>query len=60
MEMHTGEPLFAGSSEVDQMMKIVEVLGMPPKEMLDIGPKTHKYFDKTEGEAFLRFLLTYY
>lgn len=50
MEMHTGEPLFAGSSEVDQMMKIVEVLGMPPKELLDAGPKTHKYFEKTEGE----------
>ncbi|EGT40575.1 CBN-MBK-1 protein [Caenorhabditis brenneri] len=52
VEMHTGEPLFAGSSEVDQMMKIVEVLGMPPKEMLDIGPKTHKYFDKTDDGIY--------
>uniref|UniRef100_A0A1I7TMY1 Dual specificity tyrosine-phosphorylation-regulated kinase mbk-1 n=1 Tax=Caenorhabditis tropicalis TaxID=1561998 RepID=A0A1I7TMY1_9PELO len=52
VEMHTGEPLFAGSSEVDQMMKIVEVLGMPPKEMLDIGTKTHKYFDKTEDGIY--------
>ncbi|CAI2358239.1 unnamed protein product [Caenorhabditis sp. 36 PRJEB53466] len=52
VEMHTGEPLFAGSSEVDQMMKIVEVLGMPPKEMLDIGPKAHKYFDKTEDGLY--------
>lgn len=52
VEMHTGEPLFAGSSEVDQMMKIVEVLGMPPKEMLDVGPKTHKYFDKTEDGIY--------
>lgn len=52
VEMHTGEPLFAGSSEVDQMMKIVEVLGVPPKEMLDIGPKTHKYFDKTEDGLY--------
>ncbi|CAJ0609505.1 unnamed protein product [Cylicocyclus nassatus] len=52
VEMHTGEPLFAGSSEVDQMMKIVEVLGMPPKELLDIGPKTHKYFEKTEDGVY--------
>ncbi|CAJ0949372.1 unnamed protein product, partial [Mesorhabditis belari] len=52
VEMHTGEPLFAGSSELDQMMKIVEVLGMPPKEMLDIGPKTKKYFDKTEDGVY--------
>ena len=49
VEMHTGEPLFAGSSEIDQMMKIVEVLGMPPRELLDQGPKTYKFFDKTEG-----------
>ncbi|RCN47414.1 kinase domain protein [Ancylostoma caninum] len=52
VEMHTGEPLFAGSSEVDQMMKIVEVLGMPPKELLDAGPKTHKYFEKTEDGVY--------
>lgn len=26
--MHTGEPLFAGGSEYDQMMKIVEVGGL--------------------------------
>lgn len=50
--MHTGEPLFAGSSELDQMMKIVEVLGMPPKELLDIGPKTNKYFGKTEDGVY--------
>ncbi|CAB3399977.1 unnamed protein product [Caenorhabditis bovis] len=52
VEMHTGEPLFAGSSELDQMMKIVEVLGMPPKEMLDAGPKTHEYFYKTQDGVY--------
>ena len=31
VEMHTGEPLFSGANEVDQMNKIVEVLGLPPK-----------------------------
>ncbi|XP_063439900.1 dual specificity tyrosine-phosphorylation-regulated kinase 1A-like isoform X4 [Mytilus trossulus] len=45
VEMHTGEPLFAGSNEFDQMMKIVEVLGMPPKNILDQAPKARKYFD---------------
>ncbi|KAK5974097.1 Protein kinase domain-containing protein, partial [Trichostrongylus colubriformis] len=34
------------------MMKIVEVLGMPPKELLDIGPKTQKYFGKTEDGVY--------
>ncbi|XP_037073079.1 serine/threonine-protein kinase minibrain-like [Pollicipes pollicipes] len=46
VEMHTGESLFSGANEVDQMNKIVEVLGMPPKAMLDQAPKTRKYFDK--------------
>ena len=35
VEMHTGEPLFSGANEVDQMNKIVEVLGLPPKHVLD-------------------------
>lgn len=35
VEMHTGEPLFSGANEIDQMNKIVEVLGMPPDHLLD-------------------------
>lgn len=46
VEMHTGEPLFSGANEVDQMNKIVEVLGMPPRQLLDQAHKTRKYFDK--------------
>ena len=45
VEMHTGEPLFTGSNESDQMNKIVEVLGMPPKHILSQGHRTIKYFD---------------
>ena len=55
VEMHTGEPLFSGANEVDQMNKIVEVLGMPPKAMLDQAHKTKKYFDKLpDGTYVLR------
>lgn len=32
--------------QVDQMNKIVEVLGVPPSHMLDVAPKARKYFDK--------------
>ncbi|XP_069796084.1 dual specificity tyrosine-phosphorylation-regulated kinase 1B-like isoform X2 [Narcine bancroftii] len=46
VEMHTGEPLFSGSNEVDQMNKIVEVVGIPPTHMLEQAPKARKYFDK--------------
>lgn len=47
VEMHTGEPLFAGQNEVDQMMKIIEVLGMPPQQLLKQAQRTGKFFDKT-------------
>ncbi|KAL2763220.1 dual specificity tyrosine-phosphorylation-regulated kinase 1B isoform p66 [Daubentonia madagascariensis] len=49
VEMHTGEPLFSGSNEVDQMNRIVEVLGIPPAPMLDQAPKARKYFERLPG-----------
>ena len=35
-----------GLLQFDQMMKIVEVLGLPPQHLLDQSPKARKYFDK--------------
>lgn len=60
VEMHTGEPLFPGNSEFDQMMKIVEVLGMPAKYILDSAPKTRKFFEKDETSKlyYLFFLIS--
>ncbi|XP_065207977.1 serine/threonine-protein kinase minibrain isoform X2 [Planococcus citri] len=55
VEMHTGEPLFSGANEVDQMNKIVEVLGLPPKHLLDQAHKTKKYFEKLpDGSYFIK------
>jgi dual specificity tyrosine-phosphorylation-regulated kinase 1 len=34
-EMHTGEPLFSGSDQFDQMQKIVKLLGMVPVHMIE-------------------------
>ena len=31
VEMHTGEPIFNGKNEVDQMRKIIAMKGMPPR-----------------------------
>lgn len=53
VEMHTGEPLFSGSNEIDQMNKIVEVLGMPPKHILDQAHKTRKFFDKLSDGSYV-------
>uniref|UniRef100_A0A1I7Z502 Dual specificity tyrosine-phosphorylation-regulated kinase mbk-1 n=1 Tax=Steinernema glaseri TaxID=37863 RepID=A0A1I7Z502_9BILA len=53
VEMHTGEPLFAGSSEFDQMMKIVEVLGVPNDQLLEAAPKVNKFFEKNEDGQYV-------
>jgi len=34
VEMHTGEPLFSGADQSDQMRKLVDVLGMPSDELI--------------------------
>lgn len=34
VEMHTGEPLFGGSNQQDQMCRIIDILGMPPLSMI--------------------------
>lgn len=50
--MHTGEALFAGTCEHDQMMRIIEVLGMPPNHMIEAAPaeKRNKFFEKGDGK----------
>ena len=58
VEMHTGEPIFAGRSEADQMSKIHEVFGLPPREMIENSTKAKKFFNvtrlKTENVYTLR------
>uniref|UniRef100_A0A1I7VZ14 Dual specificity tyrosine-phosphorylation-regulated kinase mbk-1 n=1 Tax=Loa loa TaxID=7209 RepID=A0A1I7VZ14_LOALO len=55
VEMHTGEALFAGTCEHDQMMRIIEVLGMPPNHMIEAAPaeKRNKFFEKDDGGNYL-------
>lgn len=53
LEMHTGEPLFSGANEVDQVNKIVEVLGLPPKHVLDQSSKAKKYFHKLQDGSYV-------
>jgi len=40
VEMHTGEPLFSGADQLDQMRKLVDVLGMPPDSMIEAADST--------------------
>ncbi|XP_035636001.1 dual specificity tyrosine-phosphorylation-regulated kinase 1A-like isoform X2 [Oncorhynchus keta] len=52
VEMHTGEPLFSGANEIDQINKIVEVLGVPPNYILDQAPKARKFFEKISDSTW--------
>ncbi|KAK4871680.1 hypothetical protein RN001_015804 [Aquatica leii] len=49
VELCTGKPLFPGFDEVDQINKIVEVLGFPSKIMLDYGIKSKRFFKETKN-----------
>lgn len=47
-ELHTGDPIFNGRSEADQVMMITEMFGMPPDAMLEKARKTSAYFVRNE------------
>lgn len=48
IELHTGEPVFAGENELDQLSKITEVLGLPPDEMVLRSPRAKLFFSFTK------------
>jgi dual specificity protein kinase YAK1 len=60
-ELFLGLPLFPGSSEYDQMRKIVAILGEPPSWMIDMGKNAKAFFEKNEdtGGYKLKSLETY-
>ena len=54
VEMHTGQPLFNGKNEAEQIWKICDVLGLPPDHMIrNAGPKSKvKSLFKLEGGKY--------
>ncbi|SGY13742.1 BQ5605_C010g05961 [Microbotryum silenes-dioicae] len=50
VELFLGLPLFPGTSEFNQITRIVEMLGMPPNHMLDKGKQTMHFFDQYADE----------
>lgn len=48
VELHTGEPIFGGLDQVDQMARIIAYMGMPPITMIDASPGSVRglFFDK--------------
>ncbi|KAG0302110.1 Homeodomain-interacting protein kinase 3 [Linnemannia gamsii] len=49
-ELFLGLPLFPGSSEYNQLSRIVEMLGMLPTYMLEIGKTAHEFFEQVRPE----------
>ncbi|GAA5885888.1 hypothetical protein JCM5296_000177 [Sporobolomyces johnsonii] len=50
VELFLGLPLFPGTSEFNQITRIVEMLGMPPDNMLDKGKQTSHFFETHADE----------
>ena len=46
VELFLGLPLFPGSSEYNQISRIVEMLGVPPVYMIEVGKSAHQYFER--------------
>ncbi|CAO3588214.1 unnamed protein product [Absidia cylindrospora] len=45
-ELFLGIPLFPGNSEYNQLRRIIDMLGMPPQDMLDKGLNSEDFFNK--------------
>ncbi|KAG8740802.1 dual specificity protein kinase yak1 [Ceratobasidium sp. 414] len=50
VELFLGLPLFPGTSEYNQITRIVEMLGMPPSYMLEMGKQTNNFFSSYSDE----------
>ncbi|KAI9044285.1 putative protein kinase Yak1 [Aspergillus affinis] len=50
VELFLGLPLFPGSSEYNQVCRIVDMMGLPPSWMLEMGKQSGEFFEKTHDE----------
>ncbi|KAJ1617502.1 kinase-like domain-containing protein [Pavlovales sp. CCMP2436] len=51
-ELFTGYPIFPGENEKEQLACVMEVLGLPPKRMLDASSRASTFFE-ADGSARL-------
>ncbi|ODV79827.1 kinase-like protein [Suhomyces tanzawaensis NRRL Y-17324] len=45
-ELFLGLPMFPGTSEYNQIWKIVDMLGYPPRHMIEVGRNSLNFFEK--------------
>jgi dual specificity tyrosine-phosphorylation-regulated kinase 2/3/4 len=51
-EMMAGKPLFPGNDEAEQLQMLMEVLGPPPRSMMEMSPRK-KYFFGLDGRPVM-------
>lgn len=49
-ELFLGLPMFPGSLEFNQIYKIVDMLGNPPRHMIEVGRNSLNYFNKIPAD----------
>ncbi|KAI9594637.1 kinase-like domain-containing protein [Syncephalis fuscata] len=49
-ELFLGLPIFPGSSEYNQLSRIIEMLGMPPSKLIEFGKASPQFFDRVAEE----------
>ncbi|CAI2730394.1 unnamed protein product [Schistosoma spindalis] len=52
-EFITGEPLFPGEDAFDQLACIMEILGIPPMQMIKKGSQSHHYFNNNGQPLYM-------
>ena len=45
VELYTGYPLFPGENEQEQLLCIMEVMGLPPQSLLDVSTRKKLFFE---------------
>eukprot|EP00826_Nyctotherus_ovalis_P057348 TRINITY_DN7836_c0_g4_i2.p1 TRINITY_DN7836_c0_g4~~TRINITY_DN7836_c0_g4_i2.p1 ORF type:complete len:415 (+),score=97.01 TRINITY_DN7836_c0_g4_i2:261-1505(+) len=53
-ELFMGYPIFPGRDELEQMAMILEVNGLPPKQMLDRASRKEVFFDRNNRPYLVR------
>jgi Protein kinase domain. len=54
-ELYSGYPIFAGDSEQDQLFSIMEVLGFPDKELIEVRHYYLLFYSPRKGQRRANF-----
>ena len=55
-ELYTGNPIFPGSNELEQINYIMEYLGPPPTLFVENSPKREFFFDVDNNKSYLQYI----